>query len=232
MRRRETKRARDKKRTFTEDELKTFFQHPFFDRGDLPKGKMQKYVTRRASGLYWVPIICAHSGARREEIAGISPSQVKEKDGLWYFEICFEETRRIKNHVSIRNVPVHDDLIKLGFLEYVENARRRKHTVLFPDLKEPAAKILGRKAGRLMESLVKEIWGTEGKGLSLNSMRHYVQDVLDLDPMVPDKVSRDIVGHEGKDTHTTVYGSASPLRALKAAIDKLPTVLPETAFPE
>ncbi|MGY6535103.1 MAG: site-specific integrase [Pararhodobacter sp.] len=198
LRRRETRRAREKKRTFTEEELKTFFRHPFFNPGTLPKGKMPKYVTRRASGLYWVPIICAYSGARREEIAGISPSQVKQKDGMWYFEICFEETRRIKNRVSIRNVPVHDDLIKIGFLDYVENARKRKHTVLFPDLKEPAAKILGRKAGRLMEKMVKEIWGTNGKGLSLNSMRHYVQDVLDLDPMVPDKVSRDIVGHEGR----------------------------------
>ena len=84
----------------------------------------------------------------------------------------------------------------------------------------------------MMESLVNEIWGTEGKGLSLNSMRHYVQDVLDLDPMVPEKVSRDIVGHEGRDTHSKTYGAASPLTALKAAIDKLPTVLPETAFPE
>jgi hypothetical protein len=79
---------------------------------------------------------------------------------------------------------------------------------------------------------MKEIWGTNGKGLSLNSMRHYVQDVLDLDPMVPDKVSRDFVGLEGKDTHTTTYGAASPLPALKLAIDRLPRLLPDTAYGE
>jgi integrase len=230
LRRRETRRSRDKKRTFTQDELMTFFAHPYFNPGDLKKGKVKKFVRRRASGLYWVPIICAYSGCRREEIAGISPQQIKETDGLWYFEIRFEETRRVKNHVSVRNVPLHDDLIKLGFLDYVESAQERNQSVLFPDLKEAAAKILGRKAGRMMARLVKEIWGKDGQGLSLNSMRHYVQHVLDLDPLVPDKVSRDIMGHEGKDVHTSTYGAASPLIALKAAIDRLPSVLPVTAF--
>lgn len=230
LRRRETRRSRDKKRTFTQDELKTLFAHPFFNPGDLDKGTMKSFVRRRASGLYWVPFICAYTGCRREEIAGISLQEIKKKDGLWFFALQHTETRRLKTESSVRDIPLHMDLIKLGFADFVEKAQKRKQTVLFPDLRELRSTILGRKPGRLMENLIREIWGKEGEGLSLSSMRHYVQHVLDLDPEVPDKVCRDIMGHEGTDVHSTTYGAASPLDALKAAIDRLPTVLPISAL--
>jgi hypothetical protein len=33
------------------------------------------------------------------------------------------------------------------------------------------------------------------------------------------------MGHEGTDIHTTVYGEQTPLPMLKAAIDRLPSVI-------
>lgn len=83
---------------------------------------------------------------------------------------------------------------------------------------------MGRKVGRHVEKLVKEIWGDAGGGLSLQSARHYVKHILDLDKEVPAKVARDIMGHEGQDVHESVYGDQSPLPALKAAIDRLPSL--------
>lgn len=223
LRRKEKGRARDKKRTATREELETLFQHKYWTNPN-PGPWLDPLDERRQSGLYWVPLIAAYSGMRREEIAGIGVDYIREEEGIAYFDVITTTDRRIKNASSRRKVPVHDDLVYLGFLDLVRTARTRGSRFLFPDLKEPGSKIMGRKVGRHMDKIVKEIWGDAGKGLSLQSARHYFQHILDLDKDVPEKVVRDLVGHEGKDVHSSVYGDQSPLPALKAALDRLPSL--------
>ena len=226
LRRKENRRARDKKRTITFDELVRLFQHPFWGQTPYTKGQMRTFERRKNSGLFWVPLLCAYSGARREEIAKLLVKEVKEIDGVWCLDLEWSEVRRLKTQASRRIVPLHPDLIAIGFLDYVSAAQRKRQMMLFPDLKEERSSIYGRKPGRHMKSLVNEIWGEAGEGLSLNSMRHYVQNFLDLHPTIPDKVSRDLIGHEGTDTHSSVYGEHSPVTDLKRAVDMLPTIVP------
>lgn len=228
LRRKETRRARDKKRTFTVDELKKLFSHPFWSPETLKKGKLRTFDARRKSGLYWVPLICAYTGARREEISGLSSSEITNNGGVWQISVRFTEDRRIKSGASVRVLPLHDDLVELGLPEFFMSAMKRKQARVFPDLEEPASPYLGRKVGRYMANLIDQVWGEDGADLSLQSMRHYVQHTLDSDPMVTEKVSRDIMGHEGKDVHTTTYGTSSSIHVLKAAIDRLPTVIRKT----
>ncbi len=223
LRRKEKGRARDKKRTFTREELETFFRHRYWSDPE-PGPWLPPLAERRRSGVYWVPLIAAYSGLRREEIAGIGVDYVRQEDGITYFDVITTTDRRIKNATSRRKVPLHDDLIHLGLMELVRDARKAGYVRLFPDLKEPASNIMGRKVGRKVEKFVKETWGDAGRGLSLQSARHYVQHVLDLDTEVPAKVARDIMGHEGQDVHESVYGDQSPVPALKAAIDRLPSL--------
>lgn len=230
LRRKEKGRARDKKRTATKSELETLFQHRYWTDPE-PGPWLPPLAERRRSGLYWVPLIAAYSGMRREEIAGIGVDYIREEDGIAFFDVITTTDRRIKTAASKRRIPVHDDLRNLGLLEVVNAARKAGNRLLFPDLKEAKGKIMGRKPGRHMEKLVAEIWGDAGRGLSLNSARHYVQHVLDLDREVPAKVARDIMGHEGKDVHDSVYGDQSPLPALKAAIDRLPSLSGVLALP-
>jgi integrase len=231
LRRKERVRQRDKKRTFTRAELQTLFQHAFWTNENAARG-IPSWDQRRVSGLYWVPLICAYTGMRREEISGFSPEYFKEEDGIWYFELVPTSTRRLKTAASVRRIPVHCDLISLGLCDVVQHARKRHQSLLFPDLQEPSSKIFGRKVGRFMEKLVTEIWATSGEGLSLQSARHYVQHVLDLDKLVPEKVSRELMGHEGTDVHSTVYGDQCPITDLKAAIDRLPSLIDLQEFPK
>lgn len=182
--------------------------------------------------MYWVPLISAYTGMRREEISGFSPENFKEEEGIWYFELVPTSTRRLKTAASARRIPVHADLISLGLVDVVQQAQKKRQSLLFPDLQERGSKIFGRKVGRLMEKIVAEIWGATGEGLSLQSARHYVQHVLDLDKLVPEKVSRELMGHEGTDVHSTVYGDQCPISDLKAAIDRLPSLINLPDFPK
>ena len=230
LRRKEKGRQRDKKRTAKREELETLFNHRYWT--DPESGPwLAPLAERRTSGLYWVPLIAAYTAMRREEIAGIGTDFIREEDGIVFFDVITTADRRIKTVASKRRVPVHDDLIQLGLLNIVREARKSGNRLLFPDLIEPKSKIMGRKVGRHIEKLVKEIWGDAGRGLSLNSARHYVQHILDLDKEVPAKVARDLMGHEGKDVHDSVYGDQSPLDALKSAIDRLPSLVGVGALP-
>jgi len=44
-------------------------------------------------------------------------------------------------------------------------------------------------------------------------------------PEITDKVLRDIVGHEGKDTHDRTYSKPTPPAVMQAAIERLPVVI-------
>jgi len=84
---------------------------------------------------YWIPLILAHSGARIEEICGLYHEDIESdpSTGIWYIKIQDDKPdKRIKTEQSLRDIPVHSFLEKIGFLKYV--ASIPAGTRLFPDL--------------------------------------------------------------------------------------------------
>jgi integrase len=81
-------------------------------------------------GRFWVPLLALFHGVRCNEACQLYCEDVKEEDGIHYLDIRTtlddeEEAgdKNIKNDNSIRQVPLHPQIIKMGFLEFVE-ARR------------------------------------------------------------------------------------------------------------
>ncbi len=225
LRRKDTVRDCDKKQAFTETELNRLFKAPVWTGSKSEYHQTDPGHDIYRNGTYWTPLLGAFTGARREEIAGLAPADIVEVDGIACLNIEDSELRRIKNISSKRVVPIHSRLIELGFLDFVETARAKGQPELFPDLREPATGKHGRKLGRRMRQIVDKTFGAEGAGLSFHSLRHYVQGTLEHVPEVTDKVLRDIVGHEGKDTHERTYSKRAPAAVLQAAIEKLPAVI-------
>ncbi|MEP5759582.1 MAG: site-specific integrase [Litoreibacter sp.] len=176
------------------------------------------------NGIYWCPLIGAYTGARREEIAGLTPSDIVEVEGIWCFSIEDSELRRIKNLSSRRMIPIHSHLIDLGFIDHVRKAKNTNQNSLFPELYEVGNNAYGRKVGRRMRQIIDQELGIDGADLSFHNLRHYVQNQLD-NSGVEDKLVRDIIGHEGQDIHEKVYQKSAPLPALAEAIDHLPKVI-------
>lgn len=225
LRRKEKVRSRNKKRTFKAEELRAFFQYPVWTGANSDR----KYYVAGShiikNGTFWVPLLCAYTGLRREEAAGLGPDDLKRDQDIWYLDIDDTELRRVKTTTSKRRVPLHRDLMSLGFVDHVKAAQAKRQRDLFPDLYEASMQQYGRKIGRRMERIVSDLWASDGVGLSLQSMRHYVQHVLDLDPSIPSKVSRELIGHEGRDIHESTYGDECPIQDLKNGIEKLPSLL-------
>lgn len=198
---RRTGRARDARPSFTENDLKVLFAHPVW-KGC--KSKSRRHLPGRwqvRDGLYWVPFIAAYSGARLEEIAGLFISEVFPDDEIPYFAIKENENRRLKNIQSKRDVPIHPDLVQLGFLDYVRSTKKRGSTLLFPELK-PSSNA-GTFGGRIDDPFRKSVELTLGenrfvKGVpkTFHSIRHYVIGYLRKHSGTKERVVDDIVGHE------------------------------------
>ncbi|WP_306546611.1 tyrosine-type recombinase/integrase [Malikia spinosa] len=82
---------------------------------------------------FWGPLVCLFSGMRIEECTSLEVKNIKTDDGVLLMHI-----KDAKTPTGIRFVPVHSFLIKLGFLDYVEEVRKLGHEGLFWYLSEGA----------------------------------------------------------------------------------------------
>ena len=229
LRLREAKRSRDKRAGFAEGDLAALFRHGIWTgcRGLRARNVPGRRIIR--DGLYWVPLIAAYTGARREEIAGLETADIREEDGIACFDIRENANRGVKTLAGERRIPVHDRLIALGFLDHVAAMRRRKSSDLFPELRpnghvKDGETKFGTAIYHAFSKALERVFDGNPKGFVMHSFRHYVNDRLSRETAIPKLVRIELIGHEGEGTNERVYVEPSPLRELQAAINALPVV--------
>lgn len=246
LRRKETSRQRDKRDAFTLEDCRKIFRAPVWTgcKSEIRRRIPGPEIIR--DGLYWIPMIAAYTGARREEIAGLMTSDIDVIDGCWVFRIRPNAIRPgLKTASSKRMIPAHRDLISSGLFAWasgrdgvgVGGREEKSHgdggggmkpvdRPLFPDLKKKHANAgWGESIAFRFDKILDDALGTERGPKSFHSFRHYVTDQLRKSG-VDKEVRLDILGHSGEDLEDEVYGSTSLLRDMKAAIDILPSVIP------
>lgn len=177
----------------------------------------------------WVPMIALFHGARAEEICQLLVTDIKEYDGIHYISITDNDdeseegedgestSKSVKNVSSIRSVPIHDVLIKFGFLQYVE--RMKGKTRLFP--------LLDPKAGKYSHDFTK-FWSRQKKSLLgytsskkvFHSFRHLWKDRA-RECGISEEESDRISGHTGNGSVGRDYGLGHSVPALKPKIDQI-----------
>lgn len=232
LRMRRKSKARKERPPFTLDDLKLLFRHPIWT-GCQSAGRrnMPGNVIIR-DGRYWVALVLAYTGARLEEIAGLLAGEVDIDHAIPHIQIRVNGNRRLKNPQSERDVPLHPDLIALGFLDYVRAVRPRGEKDLFPDLtpnKEAKGATFGGQVDHPIRQAVTQQLGEarfkNGKAKTIHSFRHYVIGFLNTHKDIRDKVAIDIVGHEGQGEGKKRYGDDAELELKLAAISLLPSVV-------
>lgn|GEM_PF-931350 len=138
---------------YTIEELQTIFNSPVFTKGFRPK-------RFQGEAIYWLPLLGLYTGARLNELAQLFTGDFGEEDGINYLVITPEEaTGRTNKTGERRRVPIHPDLIKMGFIDYCTKVKDEKHQQLFPELK------ITRKDGKLGDK-----WGSEWSGYVRNEL--------------------------------------------------------------
>jgi integrase len=172
-----------RRRPFTLEQIKQFFASRFYQecaRYDPP------YSRDPEGWRFWLPLLCLFMGMRPNEACQMGPRDLKRtRPGTYYVEVIAseeegEDSRRktVKTASSRRRIPVHPELIKIGFLVYVEERLRARHEWLFPDLQPDR---YGNHAAyalkRFRESFLPQAIALERRQ-SFYSFRHSFRDAL------------------------------------------------------
>lgn len=206
---------KESRERFTKEDLVKIFSDKLFTKPDS-----------RKLNYYWVPILAYYTGARLAELSLLKKEDIYQtKEGVWTISIN-EKHRTLKNKTSIRDIPIHDDVLKLGFIEYVQNCKTE-------DIFESSSihkrhdDAIGKRFGRLKKSL-----GFPDSKVFHCFRNTFIDEVFQqgLDPLL----YKDFVGHGQKDiTHGTYASRASVHRLKEGLLDKMvfPVSLPELLNP-
>jgi integrase len=195
---------------FTDQEIAALFADA------KPEVAPAKHKTGTA--LPWACLIAAYTGCRLEEVASLKAADIKETDGIWYFEFCSNGNGKTK--AATRAVPLHHELIDVGLLRYRDALP--KASMLFPGLKGRSSKPgkLGPKLGDAFNWQRKRL-GIVRPGVNFHSFRHTVGDRL-RKAGVPEDDRAALLGHEDERITSKVYGHDGPgLQRLQVIIEKL-----------
>ena len=101
-------------------ELQMIFSSSLFRNDKKPKGA-------KGDAGVWLPLMALFTGARQAEIAGLTVADVQTDQGAGVPYLVIAEQlkigKRLKTKMSQRAIPVHNQLVALGFLDYVAMRR-------------------------------------------------------------------------------------------------------------
>ncbi|MBE0548562.1 MAG: site-specific integrase [Rubrivivax sp.] len=180
--------ADEDRRPFEEHELQLLFNSPLYTQGYRPSGQ-----AREAS--YWLPLMGAFTGARREEIAQLRVADVQRVDGSWCLKFTDQAPhQKLKTPGSLRRVPIHTELIQCGLLAYVSEQRVAGNERLFPSLRndnenETWSSAFGTWFGRYLDDL-----SLTDARLDFHSFRYNFKQTCTLSD-IGDEVKDALAGH-------------------------------------
>lgn len=116
-------------RAFEDGELDIIFRSRLYTAGYRPEGQT-------AEAAYWAPLCAVFIGARIEELSQARLEDIQRINGTWAIRISeMDAEQHLKTNNSYRYVPLHDNLIRCGFLAYVAETKLAGHERLFPSLR-------------------------------------------------------------------------------------------------
>lgn len=200
----------NKRRPWKLDELQRFFALPLFTAYDLPT-----MAKAGKDAAYWVPLLGLFTGARIGELCQLQVEDIDTEVGVMHIRDD-AEGQQLKTENAARTIPVHSELVRLGFLEFVNQCKRPGK--LWPKLPLRA----GKPSGYLSQ------WFNETRKaapVSLDTLpdfhcfRHTVRTKM-TEAGISEAVQDRITGHAlTGSTGTRVY--AHPVEILRTAVESI-----------
>lgn len=206
---------------FTIQELQAILDAPLFTHQESPTGA-------KGSAGVWLPLLALFNGARQGELAGLRASNIRHEANTQLLFIVADRKagKRVKTKVSERVIPLHPELVRLGFLDYVEERRRQgEHAWLFPTVAPDQGRALSAWSkwfGRYLRTTV----GIKDTDRVFHSFRHGVKDALRRG-RVDVEAREALLGHSGSTSSVSRgYGASEMLerwgvKVLRDAISKI-----------
>lgn len=194
-------KARTGRRPFKPHELHQLFSSPVFT-------GMRSAWLRFAPGdvvvkdaYYWVPILGFYTGARLGELIQLHLSDVEIEGPTPHLTITEESSadaglpKSVKSQAGVRKVPLHPDVMKLGFAEFVRRVSKdkRANNRLFWQVRYGADGQASTVFSKWFRRLTRKA-GLADPGLVFHSFRHLAEDTF-KNACLPQYVTDRVLGH-------------------------------------
>ena len=214
FRRRDPRPDDGKTEGFELEEEITLFRHDQWTNIDEPV----------APSAYWAPLLGAYTFERRAEVCGARRGDIDLPSGI--FMVRGNAGRRLKNSQSNRLVPLHAELLRLGFLDYVKSLGGAPDEPLFPDLYQGKTPPEDQFAKQWTPILDAALPNARKETKTFRSFRSTGNTQLMNCDDVSDAIREELLGQVGKTVNTRNYKKRKLIlpAALRRAVAKFPSV--------
>ncbi|MGO4814000.1 DUF6538 domain-containing protein [Cupriavidus sp. 2MCAB6] len=160
------KGRRSRRDAYTVSELNCLLRSPVVIDGVRPPAGA-------GEAAYWLPHLGYMTGARLEDLCSLRPGDIVQREGVWCAHLHdAKREKRLGISSIMRYVPLHANLLAMGFLDYVEQRRMAAPTErLFPALRPDKwgnhGKSFGAWFNRYLDGL-----GLDDPRLTFHGFRH------------------------------------------------------------
>jgi integrase len=201
---------------FDKADLKAVFSSPVFSLGERPVGGGEE-------AAFWFPLIGLLSGMRLDEIAQLRISDLRQDEDTkrWYFDIDRTGGRSTKNSSSIRHVPMHRELRRIGLLRYRQsllNAGFKLDGPLWPAVEAEGQRTRSSAWSKWFGRYLRSTCGIADTAKVFHSFRHTFKRMT-RDAGLSEEMHDALTGHANSGSVGRSYGRGFSLRPLAKAMD-------------
>jgi integrase len=220
---------RDKRLPFSTAQLRAIFAAPLYT-GCLDDGN--GYATpgtsRPRNARFWIPLASLFCGLRLNEACQLDVSDIRLIEDIACFVITERSAsnttdKRLKTASSERVVPIHPELLSLGFMEFVAGRRRAGEAKLFGEVGLGATGYRSTTFSAWFARFAAKA-GASSKKTCFHSLRHGFRDAL-REAQVPRDIALALGGWShisgGSGSVSDAYGSGYRIPTLFEAISRI-----------
>ena len=216
-----SRRKEAARNAYSTAQLKTIFSAPLYTGcKDDGAGFAQRGPNVPRRSRFWLPLIALFTGLRMGEILQLTANHVHlDANGLPF--IFITPDMKVKNENAYRRVPVHDELLKIGFLKLVAEAASRSDKLLFPDVPNGSdgyqSSIFSKRYATFCRSLD---LNEPGRKVVFHSFRHTFRDALRV-PNANTDLVEELGGWSRGAKTSSSYGDGASAEVLRPLIESI-----------
>ncbi|MBE4607604.1 site-specific integrase [Vibrio navarrensis] len=172
----------------------------------------------------WTTKLQVYQGCRPSEVCQLTTNDIQMIDGVPCITVSDSEAdQRLKTSNAFRTIPLHTQLIKEGFLEYVQGRREQKQKQLFDYKPHGDNKDWSFRYRTNLGKLQATIGMKPNTRPTAYSFRHTFIDELKIAD-TPEHIVAEIVGHAHPNITYGRYGKQAKIQQLHEAVNAFPVI--------
>lgn len=205
---------------FTAAQLTAIFAAPLYTGCENDADGYAQPGTAKPRGTrFWIPLIGLFTGMRLNEICQLRPEDVRTAV-VPHISVNDSEGKRVKNRQSRRHVPIHPELQRVGFLDFVSKQQARGLDKLFPDIKKSKHGYMSERMSRWFNEGFLPKLIAKGPKTTFHSFRHTMQDAMrDAGLSAADRGA--ICGWNEEKSAGANYGSGASVERLYKELERV-----------